>query len=117
MTLETKPSLSLSEMAVQMENLLHTLIPFKRASLSELETSKALDLEQTAAWWDTIIDNARQELAILNDHAAALGIAIEPPPKKTATEVHLGLETLPLEAPGLDDDPFIATKLAEAQRS
>lgn len=74
-----KTSLSLSEMAVQMENLLHALIPFKRASLSGLEASKKQDLEQTAAWWDKLIENAREELTILLDHAEALGIDMTEP--------------------------------------
>lgn len=76
-TLEHKPSLSLSEMAVQMENLLHALIPFKRQQFEKLKEHKEADIIQTSQWWDKMIANVEQELAILKEHAAALGIEIK----------------------------------------
>lgn len=123
-----KTSLSLSEMAVQMENLLHTLIPFKRASLSGLETSKKLDLEQTAAWWDKLIENAHEELSILLEHATALGLETPKPPDAdyekrkqdlqdsyiagtmTASEKLAAQKLLGIESPGINDDPAAASR-------
>lgn len=65
---------SLSDQALQMENLIRTLIPFKLDEYQRLQENKKLDLEQTTKWWDRMIENVNEEIRILSEHAAALGM-------------------------------------------
>ena len=72
--------LSLSDMAVQMENLIHTLIPFKRKEIHKWEGIKERELEHLADWYDDHIAALKDEMSILLEHAAALGIETNPVP-------------------------------------
>lgn len=71
---------SLSEQALQMESLISTLLPFKRKEIARLTEHRLKDLENTGAWWDTIIENCREEVRILEEHSAALGMSDAPAP-------------------------------------
>ena len=66
--------LSLSDMAVQMENLIHTLIPFKRNEITKWKEAQVNEVERLRQWYDDHILSLEDELRILNDHAAALGM-------------------------------------------
>lgn len=77
---------SLSDQALQMENLIRTLLPFKVEEHQRLQKNKALDLEQSTQWWDRMIENVNEEIKILQEHAAALGI--EAPKAQTSTTLY-----------------------------
>lgn len=74
---------SLSDQALQMESLIKTLLPHKRSEIEKWTRIRDKEIENLEEWYDNHIKSLEEELSILLEHAAALGLEPE-----TATSDH-----------------------------
>lgn len=85
--------MTLSEMASQMEDLVHTLLIHKREDLKRWEELKASEVLHLAEWYDQVIARTQAELRTLEQRGASLGISDLPLPI-TGTEEEADLFSL-----------------------
>lgn len=121
---------SLSDQALQMEGLIRALIPFKINEVTKWQETKLNELRHLEEWYDNHINALKEELTILREHAAALGIEPKTPDPDhekrkqdlqdayiagtmTASELTAAQKLLgvPYEAPGINDDPMAAARI------